>query len=269
MESIDLSHWNTVEHLGAEQLVALAVGVDPYSNQHATSTQLAKQKMLRGHLCEAHLRAANWAFAAVQRIAADELAMSVLRRDPIPLGIPADGHSPLPEKWANLSIHAGKIGLLPSEELRFAFEAAFWDGYIPETIDRLCNFEGTVLVDAMFERDAIHEWLNFLGWQSAYNFAPWRDESAAKATEKSADSNSQKARWPWGNYETNLLKLLPLVYEEHWQKYDPARPTTAPKSEVVVDWLVATHKAPRRVAEVIAQLFRADAIPNGPRREAK
>ena len=77
------------------------------------------------------------------------------------------------------------------------------------------------------------------------------------------------SKWPWGDYETDLLRLLPLVYESHWRGYDPKRPASAPKSLVVENWLVQEHKAPKRVAEVIAQIFRADALPNGPRRTTK
>ena len=77
------------------------------------------------------------------------------------------------------------------------------------------------------------------------------------------------AGWPWGNYETKLLRLLPLAYEEHWKNYDPTKPETAPKSDNVTSWLVSEHKAPQRVAEVIAQLFRADSLRPGPRHKGK
>lgn len=168
-----------MERLGAGHLIALAVGIDPYSDQPPTPTQSAKQKMLRGHLHEAYLRAAGWAFEAAQRVAADEKELQAIRSRPIPLNIPVDGHSPVPGKWASLSAHAGKIGLLPTEELTMAFEGAFWHGYIHETLERLHSFGEDMPDDAMFERDAIHQWLTFLGWQSAYDFAPWRNEIVA------------------------------------------------------------------------------------------
>lgn len=44
-------------------------------------------------------------------------------------------------------------------------------------------------------------------------------------------------RWPWGVYETALLRQLVTTVERYWVAYDPAEPTTANKSEDVVAWL--------------------------------
>lgn len=176
MESIDLSHWNTVEHLGTKQLVALAVGIDPYSEQLPTATQNSKQKLLLSHLNDAYLRAVGWAFEAAQRISADDDALAAIRQYPLPPGIPADGSSPAPGKWPSLPSHAGKTGLLPTQELIMAFEGAFWDAYIPETLERIHQCGENLPYDALFERDAIFDWLNFLGWFSDYEFAPWRNK---------------------------------------------------------------------------------------------
>jgi hypothetical protein len=269
MTQTDLSHWDTVEKLSATQLIKLAIGIDPYTQAFREPTQIAKERLLSEHLEKGHLNATAWALDVGKQIAADEEVIAKALAMAFDLNIPANGASPIISKVRGVAHHAGKTGLMPSVNLVYAFELAAFEKFDADSLDWIKRQGESLPDDAMFERDAIHDWLKFLRWQSAYNFAPWRDATASKATEKTADSNLQKHRWPWGNYETKLLKLLPLVYEEHWQKYDPARPTTAPKSEVVTDWLVTTHNAPRRVAEVIAQLFRADAIPKGPRRETK
>jgi len=115
-----------MDKLGAKQLVALAIGIDPYSKEELTPTQVAKQKMLLEHLNDAYLRAAGWAFEAGQRITADDDKLSALEGHPYPRRIPADGHSPVPGKWPSLPTHAGRTGLLPTEELTLEFDGLFW-----------------------------------------------------------------------------------------------------------------------------------------------
>ena len=268
MQEIDLSHWDTVHQLSAEQVISLATGVDPYSIASLPPTLTAKQRLLRQHLKEGYFRAAAWAFDMAKHISADADAVEDAYDCVGRLHIPANGHSPLKGKFRSLSYHAEKTGLIPSLALAAAFEMAAIARFDSDSLEWIHRQGESLPADAIFVRLAIHDWLEILGWRSEYNFAPWSANPVSKNMEQTV-SDRPNIRWPWGDYETPLLRLLPLVYEEHWKKYDPKRPATAPKSQVVEDWLVSTHKAPRRVAEVIAQLFRAEAIPNGPRRDAK
>lgn len=74
------------------------------------------------------------------------------------------------------------------------------------------------------------------------------------------------SRWPWGKYETKLLLELAAAAEHFWaREYDPKSPASAPVSEDVIEWLVARKVARRRVAEIMAQILRADGLPAGPR----
>lgn len=73
------------------------------------------------------------------------------------------------------------------------------------------------------------------------------------------------ARWPWGEYETKLLQHLAAAADRFWKRYDPGDPTTAPTNETVEDWLVS-NSVPKRVAEVMAQILRADGVKRGPRK---
>ena len=70
--------------------------------------------------------------------------------------------------------------------------------------------------------------------------------------------------WPWGTYETKWLKHLAAAAEHFWTPYDPKFPATAPTSEDVTAWLIA-RGVPKRVAEIMAQILRDDALPPGPR----
>ncbi|WP_247304809.1 hypothetical protein [Ralstonia pseudosolanacearum] len=72
--------------------------------------------------------------------------------------------------------------------------------------------------------------------------------------------------WPWGNHETKLLRALAEAGEQWWSTYDHDDKTTAPTNEDVSKWLRQRHGIAARVAEVMAQILRADDIPQGPRR---
>lgn len=70
-------------------------------------------------------------------------------------------------------------------------------------------------------------------------------------------------RWPWGDHTTRLLDALAAAGEEFWKGYSTG--ATAPTSDTVKDWLVQRHHVGKRVAEVMAQILRADSLPKGPR----
>lgn len=82
------------------------------------------------------------------------------------------------------------------------------------------------------------------------------------ALEKRLDA---KARWPWGDYETILLRHLALAAERYWVNYDPTDATTAPTNEGVKEWLV-TQGVTKTAAGMVAQILRADDLPSGPRK---
>lgn len=71
-------------------------------------------------------------------------------------------------------------------------------------------------------------------------------------------------RWPWGVYETGALRVLANAVTRYWVGYDPADPSTANTNETVSAWLRDQGVA-QRVAEVMAQIIRADGLRTGPR----
>lgn len=66
-------------------------------------------------------------------------------------------------------------------------------------------------------------------------------------------------------HQTKLLVKLREAVEKFWNLYDPGDPSTAPTNEQVTDWLVERGVA-KRVAEVMAQILRADGLSSGPRK---
>lgn len=120
--------------------------------------------------------------------------------------------------------------------------------------DWLMDTQSTAFVRQQFSRVAIAAWLDATDLDSVYLFR--------------SDDNSvrRKHRWPWGDYDTVLLGHLEAAVREFWLDYDRDRPRTAPKNEVVADWLINERKITRNKAEAIASILRADGLPTGPRK---
>ena len=72
-------------------------------------------------------------------------------------------------------------------------------------------------------------------------------------------------RWPWGEYETELLKKLAASADRFWKNYDPEQQDTAPTNDEVIAWLVAQNVS-GRIASAMATILRADGLPTGPRK---
>lgn len=100
-------------------------------------------------------------------------------------------------------------------------------------------------------------WAESIGWKLPKEFPSNQVEIEAKTR--------VGERWPWGSYETKLLRNLAEAAEKYWKLYDTTDPTTAPTNETVKQWLIS-EGVPKRVAEVMAQMLRADGLPTGPRK---
>src|SRR5688500_13405933 len=87
--------------------------------------------------------------------------------------------------------------------------------------------------------------VKYRSWQRTLHL--WRDRNAPR---------------PWGSHETKLLRKLAQAAEKFWERYDPDDPGTAPTNEQVSAWLQSQDVTPR-VAEVMAQILRADGLPSG------
>lgn len=101
---------------------------------------------------------------------------------------------------------------------------------------------------------------NFGAWAKSIKFAlppefPRQDEETAPLSKG----------WPWGDYETDLLRKLAAAANRFWKNYDPSDNTTAHTNEEVADWL-KEQGVSVRTAESIATILRADGLPTGPRK---
>ncbi len=96
------------------------------------------------------------------------------------------------------------------------------------------------------------------------DFVEWCNGKGIGHNVPNRTTTRQTPKWPWGDYETDLLCKLASAAEEWWSTYDPARPATAPTNQEVKDWLVGQGVSDR-VAENMATILRADGLPTGPR----
>lgn len=102
------------------------------------------------------------------------------------------------------------------------------------------------------------------------NFAAWLQSTPYSVPEgfpwvpEKLDLNS--LHWPWGQYNTVLLRNLAAAAEKFWKNYDPTDPSTAPTNKQVSDWL-QKQGVSKRGSIAIATILRADKLPPGRRKE--
>jgi len=100
-------------------------------------------------------------------------------------------------------------------------------------------------------------WACSIGWEVPEEFT--------KIGEQYKGLTKANSKWPWGDYETEDLRKLAAAAHNWWSTYDPENKSTAPKNADVSKWLEG-HGVSQRVAEVMAQILRADDLPTGPRK---
>jgi hypothetical protein len=109
------------------------------------------------------------------------------------------------------------------------------------------------LIQGEVDLSEFSAWLREIGHQTPIEF-PWTPPKLG----------SGPYRWPWGDYETKDLRLLAQAADKFWKNYDPNDHSTAPTNEKVIEWLMK-KKMPKRTAQVVATLLRADDLPVGRR----
>jgi len=252
MDQVDLSHYNTEKYLSLHQACALIAGFDPFLSPTVVSDKLRSRYGL------ASSQLARDYEAEIERFIFGCRTWFSFISDP--------GSHDVSSLSRHLKVRIG----IRSRNLQWQVADALDDLPVfsydtPLHLDEL-PYPVYPVDDQTFHRDELVQWCQQRGWSSAYDFDGWtaEDGDSPRLPQQPAAQT-----WPWGAYDTKLLRLLPLAYEAHWKNYDPSKPETAPKSEIVAAWLESEHKAPNRVAEVIAQLLRADELPSGPRRKTK
>jgi hypothetical protein len=142
--------------------------------------------------------------------------------------------------------------------------------------------EGNISYYTMVQLKPFGRWAEQkMGWKLPADYPRYTSEELAQIAEaktKAASASATRVRptsslknehqiagpWPWGTYETKLLRNVAAAVQEFWTKYEPGKPRTAPTNAQVIKWLCARNVSQRN-AEIIATVIRADGAPRGPR----
>lgn len=106
---------------------------------------------------------------------------------------------------------------------------------------------------------------DFINWLQSKNFTLPKellqaiDKQKEKATTQADNDNAPLIF----THNTRLLRELLNAANKFWDNYDPTDKTTASTNETVEKWLIKERGVSQRVAEVMAQILRADHIPVG------
>jgi hypothetical protein len=149
-----------------------------------------------------------------------------------------------------------------------------WPGHFLKWAERLGLPVPEELVDAVRVRG-----VQISDWRSEFEqMRTKHDEQLARVSDLTAAKDEEiralraeierlralPGRWPWGSYETPLLRALAQAAGKFWVNYDSADHTTAPRSHDVEEWLEAQDIA-KRAAAIMAQMLRDPAVKPGPR----
>jgi hypothetical protein len=153
------------------------------------------------------------------------------------------------ERRVTVAVNHVRAGTLPVVE-----NIAYFGRFVPH--GELSHAEKIVVRVSAFVA-----WADGMGWELPPEFPrPGQDPVGRERL-----THGGCPKWPWGDYETPLLRKLAAAVERFWKLYDPDDPTTAPTNQQVVEWL-KEQGVSERTAEVIATILRADGLPPGPRK---
>ena len=156
------------------------------------------------------------------------------------------------------NLHQGIRRVACEEEYKKLLEQAFNEGTL-QILDPASHLPygtrraaGRQLNNSIIAVAELRHWMETVGIEIVIE--PEQEESLPSS-----------GSWPWGSHDTKLLGKLKAAAGKWWKNYVPGQPDTAPTSKQVQDWL-KTQDVPDRVAEVMAQILRADGLPPGPRK---
>jgi hypothetical protein len=98
-------------------------------------------------------------------------------------------------------------------------------------------------------------------------FGDWADLKELQVPQAFPRLTARQAKlpsgWPWGTYDTPLLKDLAAAVQRFWIEY---KPESAPTKPQVIAWLRERGRTLNE-ATAIAQIIRPPSLPGGPRRK--
>jgi hypothetical protein len=250
MTSKSLRHWLSVHELTLSQACFLIAGVDPNNlgaNPNAAQAEAKTYELaFRQGVEQAHLFAHRYVHGG---------------------GLVENPN--VPDIWA----FADDVRCLPTNELRNSVCEVQKD---PVHVPLL------LLIDDWFSATVyggdLRDWLERSNIESEFKFGDhqkvvicpegtsfWPEKIDSNPSRSNGPETTSAGPWPWGSFETRLLKDLSAAAKKWWSNFDPSDNTTAPKNEDVSKWLVHERGVSTRMAEAMATILRADDLPTGPR----
>ncbi|MDY0746546.1 hypothetical protein SNE35_18680 [Paucibacter sp. R3-3] len=153
----------------------------------------------------------------------------------------------------------------PASDLRHRFEVAVGhqqSGLLP------CRVAQTgFLSDLTVQTTDFADWAVRVGWPLPAELSQQWTRVPEVAPPAAGDSAGP---WPWGSYETELLRMLARAATKFWADFDPSAPASADMNKAVMAWLQEqklSDGAPvsERMAKAMATILRAPGLPSGPR----
>lgn len=193
---------------------------------------------------------------------------------------PGNGHpAMLPSEWEAILVKLNALEQRLDREFPSGSDAlsyAAWREHAAWLLPSGCfvwqdEFETALMQNwlsaSLDEHDQVHTWTPY---------PQMTQEMAARVLEgfqavHSADESGEPEElapwgpWPWGAYETSLLRELAEAARRFWVNYDPSDHTTAPRNEDVVSWLEERNVSTNS-AKSIATILRCDGLRPGPRK---
>jgi len=148
-----------------------------------------------------------------------------------------------------------------------------------DSLKRALHNEDDVFFEVSAKDKDDYFWAD-MGKRSRRSFIAVDRDALVKAYEKNsslgrppflfADVQQQEAlptvgRWPWGTYETKLLRDLAAAVNKFFVLFNPDEPDTAKTNEVVSEWLQKERGLSKNIADAIASIIRPENLPRGRR----
>jgi hypothetical protein len=131
-----------------------------------------------------------------------------------------------------------------------ALQSAVRTGKIALTVQHFAESDTYDVHDSRIAKESFLTWCNGKGL-NLHNLSPV--------------NHLPPAKWPWGNHDTPALMALLDAAKQWWSTYDPADFSTAPRNKEVESWLISEKGQPKRIAEAMATILRAEGVRTGPR----
>jgi len=157
----------------------------------------------------------------------------------------------------------GRITLFPETARGVLITSAFND-----RLETLVRASRAGLLGPSIGDDVADEALRAFSHEAVHGFLSRADLALPQGwMPKTYGGAAVSDRWPWGGYETEMLRHLKAAAIHWWIPYHEGKAAKAPTQKIVADWLTREFRISNKKADAIALILHTDdPLPKGPRR---